>query len=83
MFNAVLGGATDQILITYTGVITEGDFGLTDFLTLSSLQNPEDISQPESNQLLLQFGVGLDPGEDLEYTGTVAGVLTPQTITTT
>lgn len=68
-------------VVAYNGPVTAANFTITDFQLDAGIITVVNISQNGPNGLLLEFDDDVESGGSLEYTGAVAGILTPQTIT--
>lgn len=70
----------DVVDVNYSGTVTAAAFSQLNFALLPELANPDSIAQRGPTGLRLQFSFAVDDQTDLEYTGSVPGVETPQTI---
>ncbi|SRR6266481_756616 len=75
---------SDEILIVqYTGPITAADFSASDFTTSPGMLNPDTVDPDSSATIDLTFLVTTVGQFSVTYTGTVGGILTPQTVAIT
>lgn len=65
--------------VFWDGDVSAGAFELTDFNSQPSDQSPDVIIQVDTNSIFLQFTSNIDSDQDINYTGDVAGLLTPDT----
>lgn len=79
MISAAFDGLT-LVVVTYDGPVTASDFEATDFETHIGGLQPEAVNQMSATELQLDFGVVVTTEAELEYSGDVPNVLTPQTI---
>lgn len=79
---SVLRDSTTELVVTYNVNVSAGAFSTGDFIATSvSPENPTSIAQETANSLRLTFAVDISDDDTLTYSGTVSGVLTPQSIT--
>lgn len=67
-------------ILYYSGDVTASEFDTAAFESLASHNQPDTITQGDSEQLQLTWGADTTGDTDIEYTGNTPGVLTPQTI---
>jgi len=70
----------NSLFVYYSAAIDATDFNITDFATAPDSFQPNVVGQDGFNSLQLDFVVDISTQTKLQYTGTVAGVLTPQTV---
>lgn len=81
MTSAMLDGTALIVTVTYTGNVTAAAFNTTDFLDVDESATPVSIAQGATNEAILTFELFLNNSDTLVYTGTAAGVLTPDSAT--
>lgn len=69
--------------LTYDGPVTAGDFSTSDFEIHDFDIPPSTISQNGPNGIVLVFPGDITSQDDLDYFGSVPGILTPQTVVLT
>lgn len=70
----------DDLILTFNEPVDSGDFGASDFLTLTEGFEPVGISQNGSNGLFLNFNDELTDENALQWTPSIPGPATPQQV---
>jgi len=69
-----------NIEVTFSGLVTAASFNTLDFTAQPNAENPDTVTQVTGTKLALGFSNDQDTETSLDYTGTVSGVLTPQSV---
>lgn len=72
--------STTEVTAEYSGEISAAGFSDGDFTSLNSNETSISVTQFSANELVIEFSGTITGDDQIEYTGTKPGVLTPQTV---
>lgn len=72
-----------EATLTYSAAVTAAEFTPPDFESLPSAALGLQLTQTGPTQITVEYNADISTDTDVAYSGSVAGVLTPQTISYT